>query len=276
MSTYAIGDVQGCFASLQDLLAKCEFDPKRDVLWFVGDLVNRGPSSLETLRFVYQLGSAARVVLGNHDLYLLMVAYGAVGKRGKDDTLAPLLNAPDAGTLLSWLRHQPLCYAEHGYCMVHAGLLPNWSIADALKLSVEVENQLQGNSYHRFLTSLWGSEPSYWDDDLHGIERSRMVVNVMTRMRFCTPDGRLNFKAKGPLEKAPAGLLPWFDLPGINEFDHNLIVGHWSALGLRITQKVLSIDTGCLWGGKLTAVRLEDRQVFQVDCAPRDRLVPNF
>lgn len=276
MSTYAIGDIQGCFASFQNLLKACAFDRSHDVLWLVGDLVNRGPNSLETLRYVRELGSAAKVVLGNHDLYLLMVAYGALAKRGKDDTLSSLLEAPDAEDLLTWLRYQPLCYAEQGFCLVHAGLLPNWTVAEALALSAEVEEKLQDKNYPKFLSELWGSDPNRWQSKLRGIERLRMVVNVMTRMRFCTPDGTLNFKAKGPLEKAPADLVPWFDLPGRQSLDHTLLVGHWSALGLRTTDNLLSIDTGCLWGGKLTAVRLEDRQIFQVDCAPEDCLAPTF
>ncbi|MEY4591970.1 MAG: hypothetical protein RIR18_865 [Pseudomonadota bacterium] len=276
MSTYAIGDIQGCFASFRNLLKACAFNPSHDVLWLVGDLVNRGPNSLATLRYVRDLGPAAKVVLGNHDLYLLMVAYGALAKRGKDDTLSPLLEAPDADELLTWLRHQPLCYAEQGFCLVHAGLLPNWTVAEALALSAEVEAKLQGKNYPKFLSELWGSDPNRWQPKLRGIERLRMVVNVMTRMRFCTLDGALNFKAKGPVEKAPADLVPWFDLPDRQSLDHTLLVGHWSALGLRTTDNLLSIDTGCLWGGKLTAVRLEDRQIFQVDCSPEDRLVPTF
>lgn len=276
MSTYAVGDIQGCFTSLQRLLRACAFDPRQDTLWLVGDLVNRGPSSLETLRFVRSLGDAAKVVLGNHDLYLLMVAYGVIAKRGKDDTLAPVLEAPDADDLLTWLRHQPLCWSERGYCMVHAGLLPEWSVSEALALSAEVERKLRGKRYVEFLGGLWGSDPKRWSPELRGIERLRMVVNVMTRMRFCEPDGTLNFKAKGTLENTPDGLVPWFQMPGRQSGDHTLLVGHWSALGLRVFDNLLSIDTGCLWGGRLTAVRLEDRQIFQVECAPEDRLVPNF
>ena len=276
MSTYAIGDIQGCFKTFQKLLARCEFNPKTDKIWLVGDLVNRGPSSLETLRFVRDLGDAAVTVLGNHDLYLLMVAYGAITKRSKDDTLDAILAAPDSAELLDWLRTKPLCVSENGFCLVHAGLLPGWTVAQAVALSKEVEAALQSDQCRAFLAQLWGSDPNRWSDDLRGIERQRMVVNVMTRMRFCLPDGSLNFKAKGPLHRAPKELVPWFLLPKRLSADHTLIVGHWSALGLRIEPNLLAIDTGCLWGGKLTAIRLEDRAVIQVDADPSDQAEPDF
>lgn len=276
MTTYAIGDVQGCFRSLQYLLESCRFDPAADRLWFVGDLVNRGPRSLETLRFVRKLGGGARLVLGNHDLYLLMLAYGALAKPGKDDTLGNILTATDAPEIFDWLRQQPLCLREGSYCMVHAGLLPEWNVDKAVALSAEVEAALQGDRVASFLAELWGSHPDGWSDTLAGAERLRVIVNVMTRMRFCTADGRLNFSAKGKVEKAPDGLVPWFLLPGRQSAEHTLIVGHWSALGLYQTANLLAIDTGCLWGGKLTAVRLEDRSFVQVDCLPEERLVANF
>ena len=274
MATYAIGDIQGCFDSLQNLLERCAFDPAQDRLWLVGDIVNRGPKSLETLRFVKSLGSAALTVLGNHDLYLLMVAEGGAKFRAKDDTLQPILDAPDCTELLDWLRHQQLCHTEGDYCLVHAGLLPQWTAARARELAREVETKLQGPSFHDFVMNLWGSEPAGWSDDLTGWPRLRVIVNAMTRMRFCTRFGIMEFKAKGKLSNAPVGHLPWFDLPDRQSAESVLVTGHWSALGLKITPNLLALDSGCLWGGHLTAVRLEDRQVFQVDCAPGEARQP--
>lgn len=274
MATYAIGDIQGCYDSLQRLLEKCAFDPVRDRLWLVGDLVNRGPRSLETLRFFKSLGEAALTVLGNHDLYLLMVAEGGAKYRGKDDTLDDILESPDRADLLDWLRRQPLCHTEGGYCLVHAGLLPQWTAERARELAREAENALQGPDFREFVMNLWGSEPAAWSDDLTGWPRLRVIVNAMTRMRFCTLDGTMEFKVKGKVANAPAGHLPWFDLPGRRSADSVLITGHWSALGLKITPNLLALDSGCLWGGHLTAVRLEDRRVFQVDCSPGEAQLP--
>lgn len=270
MATYAIGDIQGCYDSLQALLARCAFDPAVDRLWLVGDLVNRGPQSLTTLRFIRSLGDAAVTVLGNHDLYLLMVAEGGAKFRGKDDTLQEILDAPDCDELLNWLRHQPLCYTEGEYCMVHAGLLPQWTAARARELAGEVETALQGPNFREFILNLWGSEPAGWSDDLAGWQRLRVIVNAMTRMRFCTRDGVMEFKVKGKLANAPAGHLPWFDLPTRQSRDAVLVTGHWSALGLKVEPNFLALDSGCLWGGHLTAVRLEDRAVFQVPCSPTE------
>ena len=274
MATYAIGDIQGCYDSLQCLLESCAFDPAQDRLWLVGDLVNRGPKSLETLRFIKSLGPAALTVLGNHDLYLLMVAEGGAKFRGKDDTIQPILDAPDCAELLDWLRQQPLCHTEGEYCLVHAGLLPQWTAARARELAREVEAQLQGPDFHEFVMNLWGSEPAGWTDDLSGWERLRVIVNAMTRMRFCTRFGIMEFKAKGKLSNAPVGHLPWFELPDRHSSDSVLVTGHWSALGLKITPNLLALDSGCLWGGHLTAVRLEDRRVFQVDCSPGEARPP--
>lgn len=268
MATYAIGDIQGCFSALQCLLERCHFDPARDRLWFVGDLVNRGPQSLETLRFVRDLGDAAVTVLGNHDLYLLMVAAQAVPKRGRDDTLDPVLQAPDRDELLDWLRQQPLCHREGAYCVVHAGLLPAWSADQARALAREVETELAGAGWQRFLQTLWGDEPAAWQDGLAGTARHRVIVNAMTRMRFCSPEGEMEFRSKGELSDAPSGYLPWFDVPGRRSLDGEtvLVTGHWSALGLYLRPDLLALDSGCLWGGALTALRLDDRQVFQVEC----------
>ena len=268
MATFAIGDIQGCYDSLRRLLDFCAFDAQNDRLWLVGDLVNRGPKSLETLRFLKSLGNSALTVLGNHDLYLLMVAEGGAKFRGKDDTLQAIFDAPDCAELLDWLRHQPLCHTEGDYCMVHAGLLPQWTIEQARALAREVEAALQGPQYHEFVTNLWGSEPAGWTDELTGWQRLRVIVNAMTRMRFCTPEGIMEFKTKGELVKAPAGHLPWFEVPDRKSADKVVVAGHWSALGLKITPHLLALDSGCLWGGKLSALRLEDRQLFQVDCSP--------
>jgi len=267
MATYAIGDIQGCFGSLLALLERCAFDPAKDRLWLVGDLVNRGPRSLETLRFVRDLGPAAITVLGNHDLHLLMVAEG-FGKRGKDDTLADILKAPDRDDLLGWLRRQPLCHVEDEFCLVHAGLLPQWTAAEARARASEVEAALTAPDYREFMANMWGSEPAAWRDDLDGWARLRVIVNAMTRMRFCSPEGVMEFRTKGEAAAAPAGYLPWFMVPGRRSADTVLVTGHWSALGLKLMPNLLALDSGCLWGRHLTAVRLQDRAVFQVDCSP--------
>ncbi|WP_153147485.1 symmetrical bis(5'-nucleosyl)-tetraphosphatase [Dechloromonas sp. H13] len=274
MATYAIGDIQGCYDSLRRLLDQCAFDPVHDSLWLVGDLVNRGPQSLETLRLIKSLGPAALTVLGNHDLYLLMVAEGGAKFRGKDDTLQPILDAGDCGELLDWLRRQPLCHTEGDYCLVHAGLLPQWTASRARKLAREVEAELQGPGYSEFVMNLWGSEPAAWSDKLKGWPRLRVIVNAMTRMRFCTPDGVMELKTKGELANAPPGHLPWFAVPNRKSAGSILVTGHWSALGLQITPNLLALDSGCLWGGHLTALRLEDRRVFQVDCSPLEARRP--
>jgi bis(5'-nucleosyl)-tetraphosphatase (symmetrical) len=267
MATYAIGDIQGCFTSLMALLNRVAFDPARDRLWLVGDLVNRGPDSLRTLRFVRDLGPAAVTVLGNHDLYLLMVAYGAVRSRGKDDTLQAVLDAPDRDALLAWLRTRPLMHLENGFAMVHAGLLPGWTVTQARALAREVEGALAGPYHADLLHNMWGSEPAAWHDDLSDYARMRVIVNAMTRMRFCTLDGQMDFKVKGEVTKAPKGYVPWFEVPGRKSADTTLVFGHWSALGLRVEPRLLALDSGCLWGRELSAVRLEDRTVFQVACA---------
>jgi len=271
MSTYAIGDLQGCFDAFRRLLDLCAFDPAQDQLWLTGDLVNRGTQSLETLRYVKSLGTSAITVLGNHDLYLLMVAEGHLAKRGRDDTLQAVLDAPDRASLMDWLRARALCHREGGYCLVHAGLLPQWTVADASALAAEVEATLQGPHYPHFLSELWGSTPSVWSNDLKGANRLRVIVNAMTRMRFCTREGEMEFRSKGGLDDAPKGYAPWFENPDRKSADHTLVVGHWSALGFRMTENLIALDSGYLWGGQLTAVRLEDRQIFQVECAPERR-----
>ncbi|MDR2614040.1 MAG: symmetrical bis(5'-nucleosyl)-tetraphosphatase, partial [Candidatus Accumulibacter sp.] len=251
MATYAIGDIQGCFAPFMRLLERCRFDAAVDRLWLVGDLVNRGPRSLETLRFIKGLGDAAIVVLGNHDLSLLLAAEG-FGKRGKGDTFDDVLAAPDREELLSWLRHRRLCHVENGHCLVHAGLLPQWTVAKARALAGEVESALTSPDWREFMARLWGSEPAGWRDDLAGWPRLRVIVNAMTRLRFCTPDGIMDFRAKGKPDDAPPGHVPWFEAPGRKSADTTLVVGHWSALGLKIRPNLLTLDSGCLWGGQLT------------------------
>jgi len=261
MATYAIGDVQGCADELQALLAHCKFDRARDRLWFVGDLVNRGPQSLEVLRFVRGLGDRAVVVLGNHDLHLLCVTAGYARKRA-DDTLDELLAAPDAPQLLDWLRTRSMMHVENSHAMVHAGLLPQWSIEKALALAREAEAALRAQSYRDFLAHVYGGTPASWRDDLAGWDRLRVIVNAITRLRFCTAAGEMELRAKGA--EAPAGFRPWFELRSAAE--PLIVCGHWSALGLKLTTHLAALDTGCVWGGSLTALRLEDRALFQVPC----------
>ncbi len=271
LAIYAIGDIQGCFDSLQRLLERCAFDRATDRLWFVGDLVNRGPRSLETLRFVRELGSAAVTVLGNHDLSLLLRAEG-FGKSSKGDTFDDVLNAPDADELLHWLRHQPLCHVDKNYLLVHAGLLPQWTAREARELAAEAESALTGAAWRDFLANMWGSEPAAWRADLQGWPRLRVIINALTRLRFCSREGVMDFKAKGCLAQAPEGFMPWFEVPERQSAPSVLVTGHWSALGLKILPNLLALDSGCLWGGPLTAVRLEDRAIFQVACAADESL----
>jgi bis(5'-nucleosyl)-tetraphosphatase (symmetrical) len=267
MATYAIGDIQGCYDELRRLLDIVGFEASHDTLWIAGDVVNRGPHTLAVLRFLKSLGNRAITVLGNHDLHLLVVAAG-VRKPHRADTLDELLAAPDCDELLDWLRGQPLMHADAGlgYAMVHAGLLPQWSIAQALSLAGEVESVLQGPGYGDFLQHMYGNDPKHWDDNLAGYDRLRTIVNAMTRLRLCTPDGEMEFSHKTGLPGIPSGYIPWFDVPGRASRDTPLIFGHWAALGLLLRPNLLAIDSGCVWGRQLTAVRLEDRQVFQCDC----------
>ncbi len=265
MATYAIGDVQGCYSELRALLERIGFDQSRDRLWFVGDLVNRGPGSLETLRFVKRLGERAVTVLGNHDLHLIALAFG-YGRRRGDDTLDAVLEANDCAELVAWLRTLPLLHAAEGHVMVHAGLLPQWSVERAQGLAREVEEELRGPRHRTFLEQMYGSKPEEWREDLAGIDRLRVVVNAMTRMRFCTPQGRMEFYSKGDSSAAPAGHLPWFEVPGRASAGATIVCGHWSALGLKLLPNLIALDAGCVWGGALTAVRLEDRAVVQVPC----------
>jgi bis(5'-nucleosyl)-tetraphosphatase (symmetrical) len=267
MATYAIGDLQGCFEPLERLLAHIAFDRTRDRLWFVGDLVNRGPDSLACLRFVHGLGERAVSVLGNHDIHLLCIAEGVERARPRD-TLDAVLEAPDRAALLEWLRHRPLFHVEQGFALVHAGLAPEWTVAQAAGLAAEVEAQLRAPDYRDFLARLYGDEPARWSAGLSGMDRFRAVVNAMTRLRMCRPDGSMALGFKGEPGEASAGLVAWFDMPGRASRDHAIVCGHWSALGVCLRPELLSLDSGCVWGRALTAVRLEDRALFQVECPP--------
>jgi bis(5'-nucleosyl)-tetraphosphatase (symmetrical) len=265
VTIYAIGDVQGCWRALERLLIELGFSPAHDRLWFVGDLVNRGPDSLEVLRHIRRLGDRAVVVQGNHDLHLLALAAGHA-KRRADDTLDPILAAPDRDQLLDWLRFRPLLHVENGYLMVHAGLLPAWTVGQARDLAAEVEAELRAKRYRLFLAQLYGSKPAAWRDDLKGMDRLRVIVNAMTRLRFCSADGVMDFSAKGSIAEAPPGYMPWFDVPGRLTRSVPIVCGHWSALGLYVRPDLLALDTGCVWGGSLTAIRLADRRVFRSPC----------
>ena len=260
MATYAIGDVQGCYGELRALLAEIGVG-SGDKLWFVGDLVNRGPQSLEVLRFVRTLGARAVVVLGNHDLHLVAQHEGLARAR-PDDTLSDVLAAPERHELIDWLRRRPLMHASDGYAMVHAGLLPQWSVDEALALAREVERALAAPNYRDFLAHMYGSEPALWSAALSGWERLRVIVNAMTRLRFCTSAGKMDFRAKG--KKPPRGYHPWFELRRNDE--RPVVCGHWSALGVKLTAHLAALDSGCVWGGKLSALRLEDRRLYQVRC----------
>jgi bis(5'-nucleosyl)-tetraphosphatase (symmetrical) len=250
---------------LQRLLDAIRFDDRADRLWFVGDLVNRGPDSLATLRFVKALGESAVSLLGNHDLHLLAVAHG-VQRLRRDDTLQDVLDAPDRDELLDWLRGRPLMHIEHGFAVVHAGLLPQWTVEQARALAGEVERALSGEQWGELLSRMYGNQPARWSDDLSGYDRARVIINAMTRLRLCTAAGEMEFGHKGRLEDAPPGYLPWFDVPARRSRGTPVIFGHWSALGLKLSDDLIGLDTGCLWGRRLTAFRVEDRRIFQVSC----------
>lgn len=266
MATYVIGDVQGCYDPLMRLLERCGYDERRDRLWFVGDLVNRGPHSLATVRFVKGLGDRAVTVLGNHDLSLLVVAEGA-HKGHASDTFGDVLEAPDRDELLDWLRRQNMMHVEGGYAMVHAGLLPQWSIGRALELARETEAALRGPGYRELVRNLYGNRPARWSDDLAGHDRLRIIVNAMTRMRLVAADGTMDFSHKLGLANAPAGYVPWWEAPNRASRGTPVIFGHWAALGLLVREDVVCLDSGCVWGRRLSALRLEDRQLIQCDCA---------
>lgn len=275
MATYAIGDIQGCYHAFTALLSRLQFNPKQDKLWLVGDLINRGSGSLEVLRWCYQHQQSIKMVLGNHDLHALAVAH-QLKPAHKYDTLQAVIDAPDAHELLTWLRYQPLLIAQnengHGYVMVHAGLLPQWTVDEALACSREIEAQLQADHYRDFLANMYGNKPNRWHADLAGIDRYRIITNAMTRMRICTAQGEMEFEFKGELQDIPQGYMPWFDVPGRLSAQDNIICGHWSALGLHQRDNIHALDTGCLWGGQLTAMCLETGAITQVNHDERDRV----
>lgn len=266
MSIYAVGDIQGCYHELEQMLKLVEFDNNKDQLWLVGDLVNRGSGSLAVLRLIKSMGDAAITVLGNHDLHLLAVAAG-VAELHHSDTLDEILAAPDRAELLHWLRHQRMLHVQDNFVLLHAGLLPGWNVQQAKQLAHEVEQSLRGEDYVTFLEKMYGNTPDQWDDTLTGYKRLRVITNSLTRMRICTAQGVMQFKFKGEVGDVPEGYLPWFDVPHRASADSTVVFGHWSALGLIVRPKVIALDTGCLWGGNLTVIRLQDRKLFQVKCS---------
>jgi len=268
VTTWAIGDLHGCLDEFERLLARLDFDPQRDRLWFVGDLVNRGPDSLGCLRCVRAFGDRAITVLGNHDLHLLATAAGMRRVRGKD-TFDDVLDAPDRDDLLEWLRRRPLLHRDPalGFTMVHAGLHRDWDLDTAAALAREVESELRKPGCGGLFEYMYGDEPAQWSDDL-GIEaRIRCIINVMTRMRFCRTDGSVDLDPTGPPGSQPEGLVPWYEVPGRATAGERIVVGHWSRLGYLSMRGVHALDAGCLWGGRLTALNLDNpEEVIQVDC----------
>jgi bis(5'-nucleosyl)-tetraphosphatase (symmetrical) len=258
VAVYAIGDIQGCYDELQALLAQLAFDPAQDRLWFVGDLVNRGPKSLETLRYVRGLGDVAVSVLGNHDLHLIAAAYGHAPEHD-DHTLDAILAAPDRDELIDWLCQRPLLHhdAALGFTLLHAGLPPQWDLALAQACASEVEAVLRGPRRREFLAQMYGNKPRKWKEDLAGIDRLRFITNCFTRMRFCDKKGRLDLKSKGAPGSQPAGQMPWYQVPGRASSELNIVFGHWSTHGACNEPGIYPIDTGCLWGGTLTALRID-------------------
>lgn len=275
MANYLIGDVQGCDAALQRLLEKIAFSPSRDSLFLLGDLVNRGPDSLAVLRRLMGYGDAARSLLGNHDLHLLAIAHG-VRKPHRNDTLDVILQAPDRPALLGWLCQQRLAllekFGDEKILMVHAGVLPSWSATKTIALASEVEAVLRSPELDEFLHQMYGNEPTGWDDSLTGAARLRVVVNALTRLRFCTPQGQMEFETKEGAGAAPPGYLPWFDVPGRQTANVTVAFGHWSTLGWLERADLLGLDTGCVWGGHLSAMRLDgaagqrSHSLIQVKC----------
>jgi bis(5'-nucleosyl)-tetraphosphatase (symmetrical) len=271
MATYAIGDIQGCDDEFGRLLDKLRFDPRSDRLWLVGDLVNRGPKSLQVLRRVRALGQAAVTVLGNHDLHLLAVAYAKNERLKAKDTLDEVLNATDRDELLAWLRNQPILHhdPELNFTMIHAGLAPQWDLAQAMQCARELERTLSNDEQCKDLfENMYGDRPTRWSEDLKGFDRLRFITNCFTRLRFCRADGTLELKYKGRIDQAPRDLFPWFRVPNRRSAAGGIVCGHWSALGYHRENNVLSIDTGCVWGQQLCAVRLDaDADPVYVPCS---------
>ena len=269
MAVYAVGDLQGCLEPLQCLLEHVHFDPAKDRLWLVGDLINRGPQSLETLRFLYAMRESVVCVLGNHDLHLLASAR-KIERLKRNDTLREILEAPDNGELLLWLRQQKLMHydAERDIVMVHAGIPPQWTLKKALKLAGEVEAALHDDVlYEPFLDGMYGNEPAKWDNDLHGVTRLRVITNYFTRMRFCTPEGKLDLKGKEGADTAMPGYAPWFSHKERKTKSQKIIFGHWAALEGRCDEPgVFALDTGCVWGGSMTLLNVDTLERYHCDC----------
>lgn len=274
MAFYAIGDVQGCFDALRTLLDKLRYDPVRDKLWFTGDLVNRGPQSLEVLRLVSSLPNT-EAVLGNHDLHLLAVASGQAPQK-KSDTFEDVLTAPDREILLSWLRNRPLLLHDlHSDCtLVHAGLLPEWDFVTAQRLAHEAEQAITRSQHSELFTHMYGDTPDQWRDDLAGWARLRVIINAFTRLRYCDRDGHMDLRPKGRPGQQPTHLLPWFQVPDRKSRAMRIVFGHWSTLGVWNADGVLGIDSGCLWGGRLTAVRLDTDGPEFIDVACTQQIAP--
>lgn len=269
MTLYAIGDIQGCGQAFTELLSAISFKPERDHLWLVGDLVNRGPDSLDVLREVINLGDSATTVLGNHDLHLLATAVG-VRKRGEDDTFQAVLAAPDAADLLDWLRSRPLLYhdAKRNWLLVHAGLPPTWSVSDAVERAGETSERLRGPNWASALKKMYGDEPRAWSADHQGADRLRYTINALTRMRYCDEQGDLDFEHTGPPGTQPAHLVPWFEFPGRPSEATHVVFGHWASLGLLRRTNITALDSGCVWGGSLTALPMEPAgEPIAVACA---------
>lgn len=264
---YLVGDIQGCCRPFEQLLATLDFSPSRDHLYVLGDLVNRGPDSLGTLRKLRAMEGSATCLLGNHDLHMLAVAHG-VRKAHRSDTLDTVLDAPDREAWLAWVRQQRLAVHAHGWLMVHAGVLPQWDVAQTLALAGEVEALLRSADLGDFLHQMYGNEPARWDEGLTGADRLRCVVNALTRLRFCAADGTMEFGTKEGAGGAPEGHMPWFDVPGRRTTGTPVAFGHWSTLGLVNRKDLLALDTGCVWGGHLTAARVDGatREIIQVAC----------
>ncbi len=262
VATYAVGDIHGCYDVFQRLLARVKFDGGCDRLWLVGDLVNRGPQSLATLRWAHRNRDIATVVLGNHDFHLLALAAG-VARAKSSDTLGEILRADDGEELCEWLRARPLAHCEDGYLMVHAGVLPQWSADDVLQLAAEAGDVVAGEEWREFAKVLYGDEPAAWSPELRGVERWRVIINALTRMRVCSEAGVMDLRFQGKPEESPRGCRPWFDVAGRKTAAMPIICGHWAALGFLRRADLLALDSGCFWRGVLTAVRLEDGEVFQ-------------
>ena len=272
MAIYAIGDLQGCYDPFRHLLDKLKFEPSKDQLWLTGDLVNRGPKSLETIRFVRTLGNSAKVVMGNHDLHLLAVAHGMCKFTDRFESLVNILNADDRDDLIDWLRHRPLVHYDKKIhtLLVHAGISPQWNIKKTLAYATEVESKLQGRDYMDFLAKIYGNLPNQWSNELSGYKRLRFIVNCLTRIRMIDKKGRIDFEHKGPPATARKELTAWFEVEEAAWKGTRIVFGHWSALGLIINPKLICVDTGCVWGRQLTAVQLSKLpKVTQVKCYDR-------